>query len=99
MAAPHGRANFSRTLPCPLIHDDPNPRNLPREPPRILTRIADLGPLPEWNLADLYPAIDAPEVRRDLERGDAECLAFENAYKGKLAELAGKGWRARSARR
>jgi oligoendopeptidase F len=43
---------------------------------------------PEWNLADLYPAMDAPEVKRDLERGAAECLAFERDYKGKLAELA-----------
>lgn len=42
--------------------------------------------LPEWDLADLYPAIDAPEVMRDLERLDEECIAFENTYKGKLAE-------------
>ena len=42
--------------------------------------------LPEWNLSDLYPAIDAPEVRRDLDRLDSECVAFENDYKGKLAE-------------
>src|SRR5436853_2629459 len=47
-----------------------------------------LGALPEWNLADLYPAIDAPEVTRDLDRADAECVAFEEAYKGKLATLA-----------
>jgi len=47
-----------------------------------------LGLLPEWNLADLYPAIDAPEVKRDLDRADAECVAFEEAYKGKLAALA-----------
>ena len=47
-----------------------------------------LGSLPEWNLADLYPAIEAPEVKRDLERGDAESIAFEEAYKGKLAALA-----------
>src|SRR5947199_10595001 len=47
-----------------------------------------LGALPEWNLADLYPATDAPEVKRDLERADAECVAFEDAYKGKLAGLA-----------
>jgi oligoendopeptidase F len=47
-----------------------------------------LGGLPEWNLTDLYPAIDAPELKRDLERGDAECVAFEEAYKGKLATLA-----------
>jgi oligoendopeptidase F len=47
-----------------------------------------LGALPEWNLADLYPAMDAPAVRRDLEHGEAECVAFEQAYKGKLAALA-----------
>ena len=44
--------------------------------------------LPEWNLADLYPALDAPEVRRDLDRVDADCVAFEEAYKGRLADLA-----------
>src|ERR1700730_17886598 len=48
-----------------------------------------LGSLPEWNLADLYGAIDSPEVKRDLDRADAECAAFEESYKGKLAELAG----------
>jgi oligoendopeptidase F len=47
-----------------------------------------LGALPEWNLADLYPAIDAPEVARDLAKAEAECVAFEEAYKGKLATLA-----------
>src|SRR5262249_13587822 len=48
-----------------------------------------LGSLPEWNLADLYPAMDAPEVRRDLERADAYCIAFEGEFKGKLAVWAG----------
>ena len=47
-----------------------------------------LGALPEWNLADLYPGIDAPEVAADLARAEAECAAFEEAYKGKLAEIA-----------
>src|SRR3954471_2302273 len=42
--------------------------------------------LPEWNLADLYSGIGAPEVTRDLDKMDAECLAFEADYKGKLAE-------------
>ncbi|MCF2522082.1 M3 family oligoendopeptidase [Bradyrhizobium sp. G127] len=45
-----------------------------------------VGKLPEWNLADLYPAIDAPEVARDLDKLDADCAAFETAYKGKIAE-------------
>ena len=44
------------------------------------------GKLPEWNLADLYSGIDAPEVASDLQRMDAECVAFETDYKGKLAE-------------
>ena len=47
-----------------------------------------LGALPEWNLADLYSGLDDPAVRRDLDRADAECVAFEQAYKGKLADLA-----------
>jgi oligoendopeptidase F len=47
-----------------------------------------LRALPEWNLADLYLGLDDPQVKRDLDRGDAESLAFEHSYKGKLAELA-----------
>ena len=43
------------------------------------------GKLPEWNLADLYSGIDAPEVARDLEKMAADCVAFETDYKGKLA--------------
>src|SRR5215510_2210167 len=46
-----------------------------------------LGALPEWNLADLYAGIDAPEVKRDLDRADAESIAFEEAYKGKLVAI------------
>jgi oligoendopeptidase F len=44
-----------------------------------------IGRLPEWNLSDLYSGIDAPEVGRDLEKMDAECVLFETDYKGKLA--------------
>ncbi len=47
-----------------------------------------LGKLPEWNLADLYSGLDDPAIKRDLDRIDAECRRFEEAYKGKLAELA-----------
>src|SRR6185295_19360254 len=47
-----------------------------------------LGSLPEWNLADLYRSMDAPEVKRDLERGETECIEFEKAYKGRLADIA-----------
>jgi oligoendopeptidase F len=47
-----------------------------------------LGRLPEWNLGDLYTGLDDPAIKRDLDRADAECLAFEQAYKGKLAAMA-----------
>src|ERR1043165_4684355 len=63
--------------------------SVPRAPVRAAAkRPAGLARLPEWNLADLYPGIDAPEVKRDLDRADSECAAFADAYKGKLAVLA-----------
>ena len=46
-----------------------------------------LGSLPEWNLADLYGGLDDPRIKRDLDRGTAESVAFEQDYKGKLALL------------
>jgi oligoendopeptidase F len=49
---------------------------------------AGLGALPEWNLTDLYASHDAPEVARDLARAEADCVAFEAEFKGKLAEIA-----------
>ncbi len=48
----------------------------------------EIGDLPEWNLADLYPAMDSPELAADLARADAEAEAFEAKYKGRLATLA-----------
>jgi oligoendopeptidase F len=47
-----------------------------------------LGGLPEWNLADLYSGLDDPAIKRDLDRADADCVAFEETYKGKLAAMA-----------
>ncbi len=47
-----------------------------------------LGALPEWDLSALYAGLDDPAIKRDLDRTDADCLAFEQAYKGKLAALA-----------
>ena len=47
-----------------------------------------LGALPEWNLDDLYAGMDSPEVERDLAAADADCAAFEQTFKGRLAALA-----------
>src|ERR1700716_3672483 len=61
------------------------------------------GKLPEWNLSDLYSGIDAPEVIRDLQKMDSECVAFETDYKGKLAERVaredGGQWLAQAGKR
>ncbi|MGB7693032.1 MAG: M3 family oligoendopeptidase [Pseudolabrys sp.] len=55
---------------------------------KALNKPAKLGDLPEWNLRDLYPALDSPEVKRDLDLADSECAAFEQDFKGRLATLA-----------
>ena len=52
---------------------------------------AELGDLPEWNLADLYSGMDAPELKRDLEKAAADAIAFESRWKGTLAAEAGRG--------
>src|SRR4051794_38190515 len=54
-------------------------------------KTSSLGDLPEWNLADLYPGMDAPELRRDLDRAAADAAAFESRWKGTLADEAAKG--------
>ena len=51
----------------------------------------DLGPMPEWNLADLYPSPTAPEVARDLEAAAKEAKRIKEAYHGKLVSLAADG--------
>jgi oligoendopeptidase F len=68
-------------MPQPVVHAPAKPAGKP-------AAAIELGRLPEWNLADLYASIDAPEVKRDLDRVDAECRAFEDACKGRLADLA-----------
>ena len=48
-----------------------------------------LGPLPQWDLSDLYSDPDSPQLAGDLARlaGDAE--AFRHRYEGRLADLSG----------
>jgi oligoendopeptidase F len=54
-------------------------------------REPNLGALPEWNLADLYPSMQAPAFASDLDRAARECKAFADRYRGKLAALAVEG--------
>jgi len=48
----------------------------------------DLGPLPEWDLADLYPGRDSPELQRDLAAAEKQAADFQAAHAGKLAGYA-----------
>ncbi len=50
-----------------------------------------LGPLPEWDLSDLYPAPDDPKLGSDLDWLDSECAAFATDYEGRLAGLDAAG--------
>ncbi|EIE50871.1 oligoendopeptidase F [Salipiger aestuarii] len=47
----------------------------------------DLGDLPEWDLTDLYPAQDAPELKRDMDWLEDACARFANDYEGQIATL------------
>ena len=51
----------------------------------------DLGDLPVWDLSDLYPAPDAPELKRDLDWLEEACARFAADYQGKLAGLDAAG--------
>ncbi|MBX3598098.1 MAG: M3 family oligoendopeptidase [Rhizobiaceae bacterium] len=52
---------------------------------------AALGALPEWNLTDLYPSIDSPQLKDDLARCAALCTEFETRWRSTLEAEARKG--------
>lgn len=52
---------------------------------------AELGNLPEWNLADLYVGMDAPELKRDIAKAATDATSFESRWKGTLAAEAARG--------
>ena len=60
---------------------------------------ADLGPLPDWRLEDLYEGMDSPRFAADLERAEREAKLFAESWRGKLAELADRRGRGRDASR
>ena len=45
--------------------------------------------LPSWDLRDLYPSPDSPEIARDLDRAEADARAFAAAHAGRLAAYSG----------
>ena len=52
-------------------------------------RNTDIGTLPEWDLADLYPATDSDALEADLTAATTKAEAFEADYAGKLEGLSG----------
>src|SRR5262245_50409033 len=78
-------ANLARRSELPAAA---KPAAKPASKPASKPTSKNLGMLPEWNLTDLYAGIDDPKVKRDLDRTDEYCKAFEDDFKGKLAALA-----------
>jgi oligoendopeptidase F len=54
-----------------------------------MAKRAALGKLPTWDLSDLYPGRDAPSLKRDLDRSEADAKAFRERHLGKVAALSG----------
>ncbi len=46
--------------------------------------------LPVWDLTDLYPAPDSPELKRDIGDALTQARAFEDRFKGKVSDLDGE---------
>jgi oligoendopeptidase F len=50
---------------------------------------AETGPLPSWDLGDLYAGPEDPRLAADLDRAEAEARAFSDRLAGRLAGLSG----------
>ena len=64
-------------VPSPLWAPEGSPARAKREK------------LPEWDLTDLFPAPDSPELAKAIKGLRTDCKAFEARYQGKLAALDG----------
>jgi oligoendopeptidase F len=45
--------------------------------------------LPAWDLSDLYPSPDSPELKADLDRAEQRAKGFAQSHAGTLASLSG----------
>lgn len=54
-----------------------------------MSKVVELGALPEWDLSDLYPGMNSQELSRDLEEIGTAVTTFSNHYKGKISALTG----------
>ncbi len=49
-------------------------------------RAVDLGAMPEWDLTDLFPSPDSPELDDAISKAEADGQAFAQKYKGELVK-------------
>ena len=54
----------------------------------------DLGVLPNWNLADLYAAPDAPAIEDDLVRAETLAEGFRQRFESRVAVISGASFAA-----
>jgi oligoendopeptidase F len=73
-----------------VTHERPDrPRPIVRAPLDVGAAAAT-GPLPVWDLSDLYRGADDPALAADLDRAEAEAKAFAARHAGKLGAMAGE---------
>ena len=49
--------------------------------------LGEVGPLPEWDLTDLYSGMESPAYAEDLVASATQATHFAEKYKGRLADL------------
>ena len=52
---------------------------------------AELNNLPRWDLGDLYPGANSPEIEADFKTAMTEATVFSETYRGTLSDLDGAG--------
>src|SRR5437588_2336184 len=58
-------------------------------PDTAIASDAAVGPMPEWDLSDLYPGRDSPELQRDLAELAPKAKAFRERCASRLAGFSG----------
>ena len=86
-------------FPCPQNNASLAPANRARSPARKPAPQTAWARCRNGTWPTSMPGSTIRNVKRDLDRADAECIAFEEAYKGKLAALAERPGRRHVARR
>ncbi len=78
----------SSRSPRSAVASGPGTTALKREPTE--SPQAALGGLPAWDLSDIYPGRDSPELAADLTAIEADARAFRERYQGQLVNLDGR---------